>query len=1184
MTDFTDIISKTIIKGMGKKKPTDLDKAISYFNLRGKTVSKQATQLGISITVNFKGKDGIMKPTKLKPSNDPNSAYANKVREQIIKKWKEAKQEYLGTYNMFFKRYNDRSKKLDDVVVKINVRGTRDMIDTIARQEYEERTERYQQEYPDNDSYEFAEDPISLIPITSGSGIIVENKRVESTSRGGQRTIGIKGNKRHIKMRDALPLKFAGEKYEWDTNQGKCVYDYLIWKFKDVSGFKKVLGGTREKAEEYLTSLFTDDENENPLEDGVSTAQLEVFSDIFNINMYAFDRNDDLIQTNKCRKAMNGGRTGRGVLCFVVFDNHFYPVEDDVEIKSKVHRTIDDKTKPIYTSTDIENFAGECKRKSRELICPTEEEFERLKHLSAIRRDYLSVQNQFAFKWIKENGDSVPFPISSKNIKVREATIDSLIFDDKVVMTKPPDKYVKRFYELEYRDTENQYQGEVLQDVMKYIWNNKYPFDIMNAPFLSQPNDQVRQVLSQSGVKWRTHLGMTTNKYSPEEIKTMLLEGKAKAFDICRCYCDALYNQQEPFIVFKGKEVMEKYDGLPLTLGLYFVITDDMTLFHQSNWYSPSIIRLAKENHIHFTIVRQIRCVDEKWNWCKTEEDASGNEVKRWELSNDKLFKDWIDEVVELTEQDEDFTLTKNVINCITGYLGKTDTSYKSVGLAKNTEEMFYEFLVPELEANPTSEPYWSEIQSDTDKMYLFGFEKRERKLSNGLPMYIQILDWSNMALFKLSKAVGGEVIYRKTDCIVSIGGKLPRQPKTKSYTDTFGKYRKEDTEKALLFNYELQMNDRRRLESPELENDWIDYPFKSSEEWESIIKTAIEKGGMLVSGRAGTGKSYIIGKGIEAGLLDEDPETRMSFTNRASRNIKGTTIHKNMAINKNDKTNNKTLTHLKKYKVFVIDEISMINASLWNKLMVLKKTTGAVFILLGDYRQCPPIEDGREIDYFVHPYAKRLTNYNRCELTVPQRYDEKLWKWLEDFYEEGIEGDTIEKKKPNIIDILTRRNIVYLNKTRTKINVLCMAKVSKAREKVLELECTDKDRKANEKAEDALIYDGLPIMAIANNKDFEIINSEEFVIDRFDDNNIYVNGIDDDREELVVPLGLFHKNFVVNYAATTHKSQGATYTQGINVWDWNWMRDDRRIGYTAISRGKSTEQVWICGDEKFYK
>jgi hypothetical protein len=235
-------------------------------------------------------------------------------------------------------------------------------------------------------------------------------------------------------------------------------------------------------------------------------------------------------------------------------------------------------------------------------------------------------------------------------------------------------------------------------------------------------------------------------------------------------------------------------------------------------------------------------------------------------------------------------------------------------------------------------------------------------------------------------------------------------------------------------------MNTNRKVDTPALDDEWKDYKqFKSSDDWESIIKTAIEKGGMLVSGRAGTGKSYIIGKGIEAKLLPETAEARLAFTNRAARNIKGTTIHKALALNSDGKTNSKTLEHLKIIPIFIVDEISMINSYLWNKLMVLKKTTGAIFILLGDHRQCPPIEDGKETNYFTHPYAKRLVNYNRCELTKPQRYDKKLWDWLEDFYEGGYEGSAIEKKKLRINDILYRKNICYSNKTRRKINDLCM-------------------------------------------------------------------------------------------------------------------------------------------------
>jgi hypothetical protein len=195
-------------------------------------------------------------------------------------------------------------------------------------------------------------------------------------------------------------------------------------------------------------------------------------------------------------------------------------------------------------------------------------------------------------------------------------------------------------------------------------------------------------------------------------IKDYLIKGKAVAVDITKCYCDCLYNQREKFIVFKGKEIVEEYDGETLTLGLYFVETDDMNLFHQSNWYSKAIIDLASKEHIPFKITRQIRCVDEDWCWEKVEKDDDGKEISKVSLDNSNLFKNWCDSVIELTEQDEDFTLTKDVINSITGYLGKTSSKTKEVGLSKNLEEVWTDWLVPEVEKVPNLNVYINEIKS----------------------------------------------------------------------------------------------------------------------------------------------------------------------------------------------------------------------------------------------------------------------------------------------------------------------------------------------------------------------------------------------------------------------------------------------------------------------------------------
>ena len=1154
---------------------SNYQKALDFYGLSGKNAKQIASRINFTPTIKIKVKG---KAEKIQKLTDPKQQkYQDKVRDELIRRWKNDTQEYYGTYNMFYKKYDSKSKKMKDVLVKITARGTKDSVLLDALSQFNARVQQYQEDYPENESYALAEDPVSLIPVPiGGGGIIVEDRRVESSVSGGQRVVGKKGVKRNMRMKDALAFfKISNDNQEWNTNQGKCVFDYLIWKYKDASGFKKILGKSREFAEDWLNTLFmgNEPEEQNPIKQGVSVNQLEKFCEFFSINMYAFDKTDNLIEYYKCKKSVEGNKSGREALIFVVYDEHFYPVEDKKERSSKQGRAT--ATGNQISSNDIEAFASTKEKEKKNVIAPTEEEFKELKGENI---DYLSVQNRYALDYIKKNEGKIPFPIDAKSIHINEATIERITYDDNILLTKPVNKYVRRFYD---ENTDIGFQGENTLSVLNYIWEQKYPFKFQKAPFLSQPNQQVAEALNAEKVKWRTHLGRMNEYIKPDDIKEMLQDGRAIAADITKCYCDAIYNQRERFIVFKGKEVVEAYDEKPLTLGLYFVETDDMTLFHQSNWYSKAIIELAERERISYKITRQIRCVDEEWYWEKVETDEDGNEISKISLDNSSLFKDWCDEVIELTEQDEDYTLTKDVINSITGYLGKTFTKTKELGLSKNLEEIWTDWLVPEVQENPDLKVYLNPIEDAEDKVYLYGVEKLTRNLSNGLPMYIQLLDWSNMALYNLCKDVGGEIVYRKTDCIVSIGGKIPTdklEPDCCYYEERFGKYHLEDIEKAIHFNYELMMNTNRKVETPRLDDDWIDYKqFKSSDDWEGIIKTAIEKGGMLVSGRAGTGKSYIIGKGIEAKLLPEDNEARLAFTNRAARNIRGTTIHKAMAINSDGKTNTKTLEHLKKYNIFVIDEISMINSWLWNKLMVLKKTTNAIFILLGDHRQCPPIEDGKEIDYFTHPYAKRLVNYNRCELTKPQRYDMKLWNWLEEFYENGYVGDAICKKKLTIENILYRKNICYTNKTRCKINHLCMDYLSKDKTAKIVLEVPEKCK--NEYADKAIIYKGLPVMAIANNRDMEIINTEEFWVKEFSssESKMVLYRDEDETEELVVEFKDFHKYFVVNYAATTHKSQGATIAKDINIFDWYRMEDDRRIGYTAVSRGKTCEQITIC-------
>ena len=285
-----------------------------------------------------------------------------------------------------------------------------------------------------------------------------------------------------------------------------------------------------------------------------------------------------------------------------------------------------------------------------------------------------------------------------------------------------------------------------------------------------------------------------------------------------------------------------------------------------------------------------------------------------------------------------------------------------------------------------------------------------------------------------------------------------------------------------------------------------------------------------MIEGRAGTGKDYVISQG----LPDLDPDCKLALTNKASNLMGGTTIHKALGINDSDKACAIMMKKYKHKKIVVVNEISMINKSLWYKLYLLKKQNPKlVFILLGDYRQCKPIEEERtditDWDYFNHSIVKYLTNYHKIELTERQRYDLQMWNMLEDYYENGIIPN-IPQKQPEP----TARKICYYNRTRKQINRECMRELKTYDALFLDFE-DDEDDPSKYKAQPVYIYNGLPVMSVKNNKDFGIVNGDEYFVQSFTNDTITFNN------ELTINKDKFHSNFVVNYIATTHKLQGAT-------------------------------------------
>ena len=608
------------------------------------------------------------------------------------------------------------------------------------------------------------------------------------------------------------------------------------------------------------------------------------------------------------------------------------------------------------------------------------------------------------------------------------------------------------------------------------------------------------------------------------------------AYDINKCYSSILYNPIEEWILLDINNEWENFKGdyNNIKLGLYFIKTDDNLLFKGNNIYSSSIIKKAIEENINFNIIK-VLYPDKK--------------------QSKNLFIDIIDDILKITNNEKE--LYKLMINFISGLLGRSKLTNTKGLINKSLEQIF--ITLDNYKNNDTDlKPFMTKI--DNTDYYLYGYNKDVKLYENNIPMYIQILDQSNIKLYDMIKKTGGELIGRKTDCIII------KNPKNNLITgNKWGDYRLSSIPK--LNNYEITNNFNFIYE-----RDFKEYKtIKDSDEYERILNICLYYGGCLITGDAGTGKSYVIHKITE--ILGKDKVVKITPTNKSALNIRGQTIHKFLCIDKDSKISKKTIKKIKNMnlELIIIDEISMINKELWKLLLLLKEETKIKFLLIGDEKQLPPIEDdGIEREYFNSSIVKFLSNYNKINLTIKKRYDEKLSKILDDI--DNIDKKDLGKKCE------TKINICFLNKTRKEVNKYWNNKEKENGSLFIK---ADED---DEMTQDIYLYSGLPLIARRNTQEGEeMINNEKFILDGYDNEYLYLSSERPDengksfKHKIDIKINDIHKYFLLNYCSTTHKAQGETIKENFTIYDFNLM--SKKCKYTALSRAKSAEQIIINGE-----
>ena len=619
-----------------------------------------------------------------------------------------------------------------------------------------------------------------------------------------------------------------------------------------------------------------------------------------------------------------------------------------------------------------------------------------------------------------------------------------------------------------------------------------------------------------------------------------------------------MYNPLTKWIRYDFNDCWEKYDG-KLKLGLYYVRTEDTRLFHKSDIYSNCIIEKAMTTNIDFEIEYQL--------------------IPKYQEKKN-MFKLVIDKILEYSKGDKN--IYKLMINMISGMCGKTKRSAGNYKINKDINQIF-QFL----HKYPDMDTVIHQIP-ETD-FYLYGAEKEMKITENNLAMYFQIIDQANIKLFDMVQDMRGTLIGRKVDCAVVHYGKYDEKPKLQNSTKWGGN--QECHIPVLKKQQEFKSKDYKFKV-----DDWKDWNIQDSDDWEKIKNILVNEGGLLLQADPGTGKTYTA-KNI-ASVLDK--VRKIAPTNKASLNLKGSTIHKflNMDIEGNIST--RQLNRIKRnYEYIIVDEISMITKELWRRLVFLKQATGVKFLLLGDDFQLPPVEDEKVEDYFNHPAVKYLCHNNRNVLKVTKRFDMDLKNELNTlkYTDKNIDISKYPFKDTSI-------NIAYTHKTRKMVNKKWNDKLKPNDALFIPV------REDDDKGQYMHIYEGLPLIARENdNKNGLYMNNETFVVSDYDNKNqieknpnntvydikrligknyddkyvrVYSERVDDNDKVYInameVEIDKVQKTFYLNYCSTIHKVQGDTINKQFTIWDWNHPCMTRKAKYTALSRATCCKNISIVG------
>lgn len=920
----------------------------------------------------------------------------------------------------------------------------------------------------------------------------------------------------NIKMKGTkLIYKFLGDIDKIQTNNGECVIDYLVHECSKVCKLKK---WNRHNLIKYF--------GEDCIENGISTQQICDWAK--SIKYVSVDAIDPFMGVFKSEKS---GTKTLLHLTFIVNNEHCYPILD-----KQLCRTVSQSHKLELTdlvfNLKFNHYEYVNSEALKESIFANSDYIKIVKGIYKPDNKIILLEKQELNDMIVDIGRHTNYMVTNMKLKGSHVICLEHPVSKQILVASPDYNERKSICDELYDDSKcscfvfnNQSYLEIAKNYFKFICKKQIVDGVYSYDYLDILNKYPKSAF----------VGKTADtKYKLNDVIS---------FDVVKAYTHFLICNTEKWGVASGFDHVVEYDG---------------NLEHAGEYYIDKVFKIAGEIPMGknwYSLVFVKYCIDCGYI---TNDDIK-YVIRFGKYLDHDYFKDFSQSIYEKFGSNG-----KHIVNHFVGDLGRqtycaqkgllTNSFLTAMACKLNEEEKGNECVIDQFNGN-----------------YFIRSYHKENIFEGNLPIFRQVIDLSYLKLDSIYKMLKGEdtkVISFTVDSIKLVNPCYDQLLKMAPYGLT--------EEEFLKYNQELKQPGFVKIESKvnirghsffEIENEINERP-----EYCLIndnVQTINEKdydfensNGACVIGVGGSGKTHVL----------------VNMVKKCKRNyLVIATTHKNLSVLRSRGVDGMTFASvfnefnnkgnpIKKYQGFdiFVDEYSMAESKYVEKLMIMKNN-GCRIWLFGDSDQLPAVEDKTK-DYIRNKMFLNLCNNTIVKLSYKgTRYDMNYYNDLQYFRMHKKMPKSWKNKEVKECWI----NLCYTNACRKEGN-----------EKKVEEFCKDKKVVFISGKKWSV---GMPVICYSGKDNklnkYDVYNSENYVIEKFDDENVYLNS------EKIIPRKLFGQFFEYGFFCTVHKFQGGEISENYCIHETDHYMFNYNLMYTALSRGVSLDKVHFkFTDRKFYE